>query len=94
MVLHGLADDVRDLGIAAVIHPVHRVEHAALHRLQSVHDMRYRPLEDYVGGIVQEPVLEHSGELVLPAVAPEKSRKAAFVLTFGFYQFFRTLFFG
>ena len=75
VVLHRLADDVRHLRVAAVVHPVHRVEHAALDGLQAVHDVRNRPLEDHIGGVIQEPVLEHAGKLVLPAVAAEEPRE-------------------
>ena len=72
VVLHRLADDVRDLGVVAVVHLVHGVQHAALDRLEAVHDVRHRTVEDDVGRVIQEPVLEHAGELVLPAVAAQQ----------------------
>ena len=72
MVLHGLADYIGHLCVASVVHPVHGVQHAPLHGLQSVNDVRYGPLEDDIGGIVQEPVLEHPGKLVFVAVRAEQ----------------------
>ena len=44
VVLHRLADDVCNLGVATVIHPEHRVQHTPLYRLQSVNDVRHSPL--------------------------------------------------
>ena len=68
VVLHRLSDDVRHLGVASVIHPVHRVEHAPLHRFESVNDVRHSPLQNDIRGIVQKPVSEHSRKFVLLAV--------------------------
>ena len=48
MVLHRLADDVRHLGVVAVVHLVHRVQHAPLDGLETIHDMRHGTLQDYV----------------------------------------------
>ena len=77
MVLHRLSDDVGDLGVVAVVHLVHRMQHAALDRLQAVHDVRDRTLQDDVGGIVQEPVLEHARQLVLMRVASQQTGEFA-----------------
>ena len=77
VVLHRLADDVRHLGVPAVVHLVHRVQDAALDGLQAVHDVRDGALEDHVGRIVQEPVLEHAGQLELPAVAAQQAGELA-----------------
>ena len=77
VVLHGLAHDVGDLGVGAVVHPVHRVEDAALHGLETVHDVGDGPVQDHVGGIVQVPVLEHAGELELVCVALQQLVVAA-----------------
>ena len=48
VVLHSLAHDVRDLGVFAVVHLVHGVEHPALHGLESVDDVRYGAMQDHV----------------------------------------------
>ena len=84
VVLHRLAHDVGDLGVGAVVHAVHRVQDAALHRLEAVHDVRHGPVQDHVGSVVQVPVLEHAGELELACVAlqqpVEPSRRFAFFL--------------
>ena len=79
MVLHGLSDDVRHLRVAPVVHLVHRMQHPSLDRLEPVHDVRHRPLQDHVGSVVQEPVLEHAGELELPAVIPQQAGELAAV---------------
>ena len=72
MVLHGLTHDVGHLGVAAVIHGEHGVQHTALYRLESVYDVGDGAVQDGIGGVVQIPVLEHAGELELPAVAGEE----------------------
>ena len=72
MVLHRLSDNVGHLGVAAVVHLVHGVEYAPLYGLESVHDVGDGPLEDHIRGIIQEPVLEHPGQLELVAVRAEK----------------------
>jgi hypothetical protein len=40
------------------------VKYAALHWLQTVLDMRHGTLQDYVGSIIQKPVLIHAGKVV------------------------------
>ena len=72
VVLHRLSDDVRHLGETAVIDPRHRVQHTPLDRLETVHDVRDRPLQDHIGRIIQEPVLEHRGQLELLAVRSQQ----------------------
>ena len=68
VVLHGLADDVGDLVVAAVVHALHGVQDAALHGLQTVLDMGHGTLQDHVGGIVEEPVLVHARKLAHAAL--------------------------
>ena len=77
VVLHGLADDVGHLGVAPVVHLAHRVEDPPLHRLEAVDDMRYGPLQDHIGGIVQEPVLEHARQLEAFAVGTQQPGELA-----------------
>ena len=64
MELHGMADDVSHLVVSSVVHSLHGVEDAPLHGLQSVLDMRHGTLQDYIRGVIQEPVLVHSAEMV------------------------------
>ena len=54
MVLHGVADDVGDLGVAAVVLLPERVEDAALHRLEPVLDGGDGARADDVGGVLAE----------------------------------------
>ena len=75
MVLHGLADDVRHLGVAPVVHHGHGVQHAPLDRLETVHDVRHRPVQNGIGRIVQIPVTEHPGQFELSAVTSQKPVK-------------------
>ena len=72
VILHGLSDDVRDLGVGPVVNLVHCMKDTPLHRLQPINDVRHSPIEDCVGRIVQIPVLEHSGQFEMPAILPEK----------------------
>ena len=51
---------------------------SSLYRLESVDDMRNGTMEDNVGCIIQIPVLEHSGKLVLFSVAFQKFAELAF----------------
>ena len=90
MVLHRLAHDVRDLGVVAVVHLEHGVEHAPLHRLEAVHNMGDGAFQDYVGRVIQEPVLEHARELEAAAVAAEQTVELAGLLfaPFTFFQYF------
>ena len=70
--LHCLSDDVGNLGQAPVIYPVHGMQDAALHGFETVDDVRYGPVKDDVRGIVEEPVLEHAGQLEPYAVLVQK----------------------
>ena len=72
MVLHRLTDDVRHLCVASVVHLVHCVQDTSLDRFQTIDDVRDGSRENDIGGIVQKPVLEHSGKLELPAVRFKK----------------------
>ena len=62
--LHGVTHDVGHLVISAVVHAAHGVQDAALHGFQTVLDMRYGTLQDDIAGIVEEPVLVHSREMM------------------------------
>ncbi len=64
MELHGVSHDVGHLVVASVVHAFHRVQDAALHRFQSILDLRHSALEDDIGGIVQKPVLVHAAEMM------------------------------
>ena len=64
MKLHGVTHDISHLVVSAIIHTFHGVENASLHRLQSVLDVRNGTLQNYVRGIVEEPVLIHTAEMV------------------------------
>ena len=48
------------------------MQYAPLDGFKPVYDMRNGTLQDHVGGIVQEPVLEHAGKLEVAAVAAEQ----------------------
>ena len=60
--LHRFARNIRHLVVAAVVHALHRVENAALHRFQTVVKVRNGALQNHIGSIVQKPVLVHPGE--------------------------------
>lgn len=64
MVLHGVSDDVCDLIVSSVVHLLHGMEYAPLHRFQSVVDMWDSTLQDNVARIVEEPVLVHPRQMV------------------------------
>ena len=65
VILHGMAHDVGHFIIASVVQTIHGVQDAALHRLQSIVEMRDGTLKDDVRGIVKKPVLVHAAQLVL-----------------------------
>ncbi len=88
MIFHRLSDQVRDLGKASVILFIHRMKHAPLHGLQTVHDMRNGSRQNYIGGIVQEPVLEHSGKFELSAVVSQQLVESSRRLRIFRYRFF------
>ena len=62
--LHGMTYDVCHFVVTSVVHTLHRVQNAALHWLQSVLDMWYSTLQDYIRGIVQEPTLVHTAQVM------------------------------
>ena len=66
--LHGVADDVCHLVVTSVVHPLHRVKDAALNGLEAVGQMRHSALQNYIRGIVQEPILVHAVQMVGDAV--------------------------
>ena len=48
----------------AVLHFLHRMQDAALHRLEAVFDVGYGAVEDHIGGIVEKPLAVHAREFV------------------------------
>ena len=62
--LHGVAHDVGHLVVASVVHALHRVQDAALHRLQAVLDVGHGTLQNDIRGVVEEPVLIHAAQMV------------------------------
>ena len=62
--LHSMAHDVRHLVVATVVHTLHGMEYASLHRLQAILYMWHRTVKDDIRGIVQEPVLVHAAEVM------------------------------
>ncbi len=58
MVLHAGADDVRDLVELAVVHLEEGVHDAPLHGLEAVFEIRYGPVLDDVGRVVEEILVE------------------------------------
>ena len=73
VILHSLTDNVGYLGKTAVIHLEHGMQHAPLNRLESVHNMRYGPGQDYIRRVIQKPLLEHSGQLEFCAILSQKT---------------------
>ena len=72
MVLHCLANDICNLIEASVINILHCVHNTPLNRLKTVSDMRNCTLQNNVRGIIQEPVLIHTGKLVLVLTVVDK----------------------
>lgn len=83
VILHGVAHDVGHFVESPVVKGVHGVEYASLHGFQSVVDMRYGTLEDYVGCIFEKPALVHASQLVaynvVGRVEGDTSRRSAVV---------------
>ena len=50
------------LVVAAVVQLVHGVENPALHGFEAVVEVRHRPLEDHVAGVIEEIVRIHRAE--------------------------------
>ena len=64
MKLHRFAHHVCHFIVAAIVHPLHGVKDAALHRFQAILDIRHGTLENDITGIVEKPVLVHAREVV------------------------------
>src|SRR5690606_24165789 len=62
MILHRISDDIGHFVKASVIHLFKRMHDAALYGLQAVLNARDRPLQDYVGSVLQKPVFVQSVE--------------------------------
>ena len=62
--LHRVADDVRHFVVAPVVHPLHRVHNAALHGFETILDVGNGAVENRIRGIVKEPRLIHSRQVV------------------------------
>src|SRR5690606_25634386 len=67
-----MSDDVSHLVKTAIIHFLQRVHNPALHRLEAVFNTRYGALKNYIGCVVEKPVLVQS---------VKRDRMNAFVLT-------------
>jgi len=63
MILHGLPDDVGYLVETAVIHLLHGMENPTLNGLQPVNHIGYGPLQDHIGGVIQEPLPVHPRQI-------------------------------
>ena len=64
MELHGVSYDVGHLVVTTVVHTFHGVQDTALHRLQTVLYMRHGTFQNYIGCVVEEPVLIHTTQVV------------------------------
>lgn len=53
VVLHRIAHNIGHLVVAAIVHALHRVQNAALHRLKTIHNMRHGTLQYHIRGILQ-----------------------------------------
>ena len=62
--LHGVSHDVCHLVEAAVVHALHGVQDATLHRLEAVFDVWHGTFQNHIAGIVEEPVLIHARQVV------------------------------
>ena len=72
MVLHGLAHDIGHLGVPAIVHFGHCVQHSALNGLETVHNMGNGTVQNGVGRVVQIPLLEHAGKLEIAGVVTQQ----------------------
>ena len=57
VVVHGVAHDARHLVEAAVVHLVHGMQNAALHRLEAVLEIGHGAVENRIARVVQEPAV-------------------------------------
>ena len=62
--LHGMTNYVRNLIVLAVVHPLHGMHDATLHRLEAISNVRHGTFQDYIRSIVEEPVLIHLVQMV------------------------------
>ena len=60
MKLHGMTDDIGNFIIPSVLQPAHRVEDSALNGLKSIVQVGYSPFQNYVRGILEEPIFIHT----------------------------------
>ena len=67
MKVHRVADDVRHLVGAPVVHLIERPEHPALHRFETVVDIRNGAVLDDVTRVFQEVPVHHHPEIVVVA---------------------------
>ena len=93
VVLHSLSYDIGNLGVGSIVNLVHCVEHSALNRFETVHDMRHGTVENGVGSIIQIPFLEHSGEFEVAAVVAQQFLETSRFRGFSFRYFLFLKFF-
>ena len=59
--LHRVSHNVCHLIISAVVHTFHGVHDTALYGLETIFNIGYGTLKDYVRSVIQEPILIHAG---------------------------------
>ena len=62
--LHRVSHNVRHLVVSPVIHALHGVQDASLHGFQAIFDMWHGTIENGIAGIVEEPVLIHTAQMM------------------------------
>ncbi len=60
VILHRVPDHIGHFIEAAIVHLFKRMHDPALHGFETVFNARYSPLQDYIRGIVEKPVLVQS----------------------------------
>ena len=68
MELHGVAHNIGHFVVTSVIHALHGMEDAPLHGFEAVHNVWDSAFQDYIGSIIQEPVLVHLVQMMRNAV--------------------------
>ena len=68
MELHGVAHNIGHFVVASVIHALHGMQDAPLHGFEAVHNVWDSAFQDYIGSIIQEPVLVHLVQMMRNAV--------------------------
>ncbi len=63
VVVHGVAHNGSHLVVATIVGAAHGVQHAALHRLQAVVDVRNGTVEVHIRGVVEKPHLVHARQM-------------------------------